>query len=137
VDNENRILLAIHPEVSLGTISAGGIPSQKTTEVTTNMLVEDGQTVFIAGLIKQDNNESRNGVPVLGDIPGIGRLFSNESTKVNRTETIVLITPRIVADTRALYDDELRARAASFERSLQDSAARSEAGIRLLMDRSY
>jgi type II secretory pathway component GspD/PulD (secretin) len=137
VDNENRILLAIHPEVSLGTISASGIPSQKTTEVTTNMLVEDGQTVFIAGLIKQDTNESRNGVPVLGDIPGIGRLFSNESTKVNRTETIVLITPRIVADTRALYDDELRARAASVERSLQDAAARSEQGIRLLMDRSY
>jgi type II secretory pathway component GspD/PulD (secretin) len=135
VDNENRILLAIHPEVSLGTISTNGIPSQKTTEVTTNMLVEDGQTVFIAGLIKQDTNEARNGVPLLGDIPMVGRLFSSESSKVNRTETIVLITPRIVADARALYDDELRARAASAERSLQDAAARSEQGIRLLLDR--
>jgi type II secretory pathway component GspD/PulD (secretin) len=137
VDNENRILLAIHPEVSLGTISASGIPSQKTTEVTTNMLVEDGQTVFIAGLIKQDVKLGRDGVPLLGDLPAIGRLFSNATTNVSRTETIVLITPRIVADARTLYDEELRARAASAERSLQDAAARSEEGIRLLMDRGH
>ena len=52
-------------------------------------------------------------------------------------EAVCLGADGIVADARALYDDELRARAASFERSLRDSADKSEAGIRLLMDRSY
>jgi type II secretory pathway component GspD/PulD (secretin) len=134
VDNENRVLLAIHPEVSLGSISADGIPSQKTTEVTTNMLVESGQTVFIAGLIKQNAQQARSGVPLLGDIPVVGRLFSNDSKSVSRTETIVLITPRIVNDTRGLYDDEVRARAAAAEHSLANSEDRSKAGIRLLLD---
>ena len=135
VDNENRILLAIHPEVSLGKISATGIPSLTTTEVTTNMLVEDGQTVFIAGLIKQSATQGRDGVPLLGDIPVLGRLFSNQTKNVSRTETIVLITPRIVTDPRALYDDQLRARTATAERFLQDAAASSEEGIHLLLDR--
>ncbi len=135
VDNENRILLAIHPEVSRGTLDANGIPSLTTTEVTTHMLVEDGQTVFIAGLIKQETNQTRDGVPVLGDVPLLGRLFSNESSKVSRTETIVLITPSIVADARALYSDEARARATLAERSIDAAVNDSETGIRLLLDR--
>lgn len=97
VDDKGRVMLEIHPEVSTGTVS-DGIPSQTTTEVTTQVLVPDGNTVFIAGLIRNTLNESRDGVPVLGDIPGLGMLFSRrERTSVN-TETVVLITPHIVGD---------------------------------------
>jgi type II secretory pathway component GspD/PulD (secretin) len=97
VDDKGRIRLEIHPEVSTGTVS-DGIPSQTTTEVTTNVLVPDGNTVFIAGLIRNSLTESRDGVPLLGDIPGIGLLFSRqEKTSIN-TETVVLITPHIVGD---------------------------------------
>jgi len=97
VDDKGRIMLEIHPEVSTGTVS-DDIPSQSTTEVTTHVLVPDGNTVFIAGLIRNTLTETRAGVPLLGDIPGLGLLFSRqEKTNIN-IETIVLITPRVVGD---------------------------------------
>lgn len=97
VDDKGRVKLEIHPEVSTGTVS-DGIPSQTTTEVTTHVLVPDGNTVFIAGLIRNSLIESRDGVPILGDIPGIGALFSRQERISVNTETVVLITPRIVGD---------------------------------------
>ena len=64
VDNQGRILLEIHPEVSSGSVT-GGIPSQTTTEVTTSLLADDGQTIFIGGLLKKKSDYSKDGVPVL------------------------------------------------------------------------
>ncbi len=96
VDGQGRVLLEIHPEVSTGTVSDDGIPSQKTTEVTTTMLVESGKTVFIGGLISQTTQESREGVPVLGDIPLIGLAFSNRAINSINSELVVLITPHII-----------------------------------------
>jgi type II secretory pathway component GspD/PulD (secretin) len=96
VDGQGRILLQVHPEVSTGTVSDDGIPSQTTTEVTTTMLVESGKTVFIGGLIKQTTQESREGVPILGDIPLIGLAFSNRAITSINSELVVLITPYIV-----------------------------------------
>jgi type II secretory pathway component GspD/PulD (secretin) len=99
VDTEGRIMMEIHPEVSTGVVDASGIPSQATTEVTTRLLVDSGDTIFVGGLIKQSVSENRNGVPILGRIPGLGLLFSSrEKTSIN-TETIVVITPRIVGQT--------------------------------------
>jgi type II secretory pathway component GspD/PulD (secretin) len=106
VDREGRILMDIHPEVSTGTVDANGIPSQTTTEVTTRLLVGSGQTIFIGGLIKQGIAEVRSGVPVLGRIPGLGLLFSSrESISIN-TETIVMITPRIVGRVSGPWNTE-------------------------------
>ncbi len=96
IDDRGRVLLDVHPEVSTGTVDGNGIPSQVTTEVTTQLLVPSGQTVFIGGLMKHTSNLNRSGIPVLGRVPGLRRLFSNdERTEVN-TETIVLITPYVV-----------------------------------------
>lgn len=97
-------MMDINPEVSTGVINPlTGIPSQTTTEVTTRMIVPDGQTIFVGGLIKHRIDESKEGVPVIGKIPLIGRLFSNRQQINTNTETIVLITPTIVgAATRAI-----------------------------------
>lgn len=103
VDQQGRVLLKVHPEVSSTTFNAG-IPDKKSTEVTTELLCEDGQSVFIGGLIKRVSSNVRAGIPVLGDIPGIGRLFSSNSESVANTETVVIITPRIVYDPRAAAD---------------------------------
>ena len=100
VDQQGRVLLKVHPEVSSTTLNAG-IPEKKSTEVTTELLCEDGQSVFIGGLIKSISSKDRTGIPVLGDIPGIGRLFSSTAESVNNTETVVIITPRIVRDPRS------------------------------------
>lgn len=97
VDEDNRVTMEIHPEVSTGVIDPlTGIPSQTTTEVTTRMIVQDGSTVFVGGLIKNRIDESKRGIPVLGRIPGVGRLFSNRQKTLSNTETIVLIKPTIV-----------------------------------------
>ena len=110
VDEQNRIFLDIHPEVSTGSVSDDGIPNQTTTEVTTTMLVESGQTVFIGGLIKRTSEQTREGVPVLGDIPVLGLLFSNRAQSSVNTELIVLITPYIVDDDLVRLDAGKRAR---------------------------
>lgn len=106
VDAQGRVVMSIHPEVSNGSVDLNGIPSQTTTEVTTRLIVPDGQTIFIGGLMKHTATEASSGVPVLENLPGVGRLFSSrESTHIN-TETIVLITPRVISDiARQAKDD--------------------------------
>lgn len=96
VDQQGMIMLDIHPEVSDGTVSDDGIPSKTTTQISTQMLVSDGQTVFLGGLIRRNITESTEGVPILGDMPFIGAAFSNKSDRLAATEIIVLITPTIV-----------------------------------------
>jgi len=96
IDAMGNIMMQIHPEVSTGAISADGIPSQKTTEVTTEILTHDGQPVFIGGLIKNNITDGRESVPLLGSIPVLGALFSSESRASNNTETVVLITPYVI-----------------------------------------
>jgi len=95
VDADGRIALRVRPEVSSGTL-LGGIPSKKTTEVNTQLVAENGQSILIGGLIKATSGLRRTGVPLLGDVPGLGKLFSNNEQTGTSTETIVLITPRIV-----------------------------------------
>ena len=94
VDRSGQIMMEIHPEVSTGTVS-DGIPSVTTTEVTTQLLAADGETIFIGGLMRNSKAEREQGVPLLRRIPLLGRAFgSTESLNLN-TETIVLITPHI------------------------------------------
>ena len=95
VDQHGRVRMRIHPEVSSATVS-GGIPSKKSTEVTTQLLCDDGQSIFIGGLIKQATTARRSGVPVLSDIWGIGKAFSRTDDSTTMTETVVIITPRII-----------------------------------------
>ena len=106
VDRSGKIMMEIHPEVSNATVT-DGIPSLQTTEVTTQLLAADGETIFIGGLIKNNTANSRRGIPVLSDIPLLGYAFRNQEDTVTNTETIVMITPRIVkTDQRSYYPEE-------------------------------
>jgi type II secretory pathway component GspD/PulD (secretin) len=95
IDRFGRIMMDIHPEVSKATVK-DGIPSLNTSEVNTRLLVEDGQTVFIGGLMKNDMSNNHQGVPILEDIPILGYLFAKEDESSINTETIVLIKPQII-----------------------------------------
>jgi len=125
VDAAGKILMDIHPEVSTGVINPlTGIPSQSTTEVSTRMIVPDGQTIFVGGLIKHSIEESKSGVPIVGRIPGVGRLFSNRENNVTNTETIVLITPTILtADARTFDEDTIEIIDEMEQREVSDSKA--------------
>jgi len=96
VDGKNRILLKLQPEVSSVSISTLGVPSKTATSVTTSVIALDGETVFIGGLIKGNSNKTKQGIPVLSDLPFVGGLFGYESDVTGMTETVVLITPRLV-----------------------------------------
>ncbi len=95
IDRFGRIMMDVHPEVSKATIN-DGVPSLNTSEVNTRLLVEDGQTVFIGGLMKNDLSNSHQGVPFLEDIPFLGYLFTKDDNTSANTETIVLIKPQII-----------------------------------------
>ncbi len=95
VDGNDKILLDVHPEVSNGSL-VDGLPVQKTTEVTTNILAKSGDEIFIGGLLRRTNTDSVTGVPGLSKVPLLGTLFRKTEDTGNRTETVVIITPRLV-----------------------------------------
>jgi general secretion pathway protein D len=68
--------------------------------VRTRVAVQDGQTVGLAGLIRDSDTESNSGIPLLKDIPLLGGLVSSQSNGRERTELLVLITPHVVHDQR-------------------------------------
>lgn len=117
VDADGRIALRVRPEVSSGSL-LGGIPSKKTTEVNTQLVAENGQAILIGGLIKSSAGQRRTGVPLLSDVPGLGKLFSNTEETGSSTETIVLITPRIVPTRAAGLDAQTVDRVGGVEAEL-------------------
>ncbi len=96
ISREGKILMQIHPEVSEGTVDALGLPSTNTTEVTTSLLAEDGDTIFIGGLIRKRKQRIKTGVPFLGRIPLLGTAFGRTEDRETKTEIVILITPHIV-----------------------------------------
>ncbi|MDJ0833735.1 MAG: hypothetical protein QNJ69_09460 [Gammaproteobacteria bacterium] len=134
VDRNGRILLDIHPEVSAGTVSDDGVPSKTTTELSTQMLVPNGKTVFMGGLIRRSANNSREGVPGLGDVPLIGPLFSNDSKNVSTTEIVVLLTPTIIDFNQADVETEAIIKVDAVNRLLGDEEERIDAEMSDLMD---
>ena len=78
--------------------NGGVVPSIDTTELTTQVLVGDGETVVLGGVFRTEDLEKIAKVPMLGDLPLMGALFKNKSVSREKTETLVFITPRIIAD---------------------------------------
>ncbi|HEX8589809.1 MAG TPA: type II and III secretion system protein, partial [Pseudomonas sp.] len=90
------------------TVTVNGNPRISTRSVSTQVAAQSGQTVLLGGLIKQDNSESVSSVPYLGRVPGLGWLFGNRSRSRDRTELLVLITPRVInssSQARQVTDD--------------------------------
>src|ERR1700754_1144879 len=76
--------------------TTGNFPIQQ-REVATQVAVQSGQTVLLGGLIKQDESTTDTGIPGLNHLPVVGRLFGSTDRTRNRTELIVLITPRVIS----------------------------------------
>ncbi len=85
-----------------------GNPSISQRELSTQVAVQSGQTVLLGGLIQQDEGKTNVGIPGLNRVPVIGRLFGSTNRNRDRTELIVLITPRIIRnseDAKRVTDD--------------------------------
>ncbi len=98
------IRMEIHPEDSTGSVTQIGnaaLPTETTTEVTSNVLVHDGHTIVIGGLFRETTTATRSQIPVAGNIPGLGPLFRSTKDSTKRAEVIILITPRIISQEAA------------------------------------
>jgi type IV pilus assembly protein PilQ len=96
--DDKKIIMDLHPEVSdLSTQSTvqGGVIIN-TSEADTRVMVEDGQTAVIGGLIRSNDSVVRRGVPYLMDIPLVGVLFRSDSKTRQNRELIIFVTPRLI-----------------------------------------
>jgi type II secretion system protein D len=78
------------------TIGGNSVPTISTRYVRTNVSVPNGATICLGGLIKQDNEKTTTGIPVLSKIPGIGALFRTTTNNKDRSELIILMRPQVV-----------------------------------------
>ncbi|MDB2616797.1 type IV pilus secretin PilQ, partial [Luminiphilus sp.] len=104
---DDRILLdLVVNQDSLGDLVPSGtgglIPTINTTQLTTQVLVGNGETVVLGGVFQNEEITQVRKVPFLGDIPYLGTLFKNTANKTSKTETLIFITPRILSE--ALLD---------------------------------
>ena len=106
---ETRILFANETQIILDNNNAS-----------TTVVVQDGQTIVIGGLIREDTTKSRSGIPFLSKIPFIGWLFGSTVDNKQRTEIIILLTPRVVKN---------RQEASAVSNSYIDSIAGESKGI--------
>ncbi len=114
---ETGILLAVTPRINSGGLvtlevnqevsvpgdlpanSANPNPPVNSRSAQTTVVVASGETVVLGGLISEDNGRSTGGIPLLSKIPILGAAFGTQSFRRNRTELVLVITPRIVNDT--------------------------------------
>ena len=104
---DDRILLdLVVNQDSVGDLvpsgTGGSIPTIDTTELTTQVLVGNGETVVLGGVFQNEDITQVRKVPLLGDIPYLGTLFKSTTAKSSKTETLIFITPRILSE--ALID---------------------------------
>lgn len=105
VNEENQITLNIQPEVSsiIGWKGPNSdMPLVRVRKTSTTIRVENQQTIFIAGLLSEDDTEEEYRLPVLGYIPLLGRLFTHTRHQVTKKNLVIEITPKIIHDSKDL-----------------------------------
>ena len=105
---DNRIILDLNVKKdSVGAVIVGSggvnVPSIDTREITTQVLVNDGQTVVLGGILETERRETEKKVPYLGDIPGLGILFKQKSKTNNKDELLIFVTPKILREGVNVY----------------------------------
>ncbi|MEK6576395.1 MAG: type II secretion system protein GspD, partial [Nitrospirota bacterium] len=100
VNSQGLVNLQIKAEVSERgtevTVGRDTFPSFETRDAETTAVVQDGETLFIGGIINERKIRSRAGIPLLMDIPILGYLFGITTNSVERTELVMLITPHVI-----------------------------------------
>jgi type IV pilus assembly protein PilQ len=104
---DNRIILDIVKNDSVGTVTvqSGGVnvPSIDTKEIVTQVLMNDGQTVVLGGVLQTTHRDDSTKVPFLGDIPILGNLFKTTTKENDKDELLIFVTPKIVREGVNVY----------------------------------
>jgi type IV pilus assembly protein PilQ len=83
--------------------TGGLVPSIDTRRIITQVLVNDGETVVLGGIYETERRDAEDKVPLLGDIPGLGRLFKRTNTTSNKRELLIFVTPKILREGSNIY----------------------------------
>jgi len=110
INESNFVTLEVFQEVTevednalgLDPTTAGFVTSKRSAETT--VVVKDNQTVVIGGLIGATDTETHSKVPVLGDLPLIGRLFRSKSIESRKTNLLIFLTPHVISDPEDLEE---------------------------------
>lgn len=132
IGDDGYIRMDIYPKDSDGILKDNDIPDETSTELRTNVVVKDGETVVIGGLFRDSVSKTKQQVPLLGNIPVVGALFRGTTDTVSREEVIIILTPHIIADPKEARGDDrindirLKRDAAKDSLSYLDTARQAE-----------
>jgi len=98
IGNDGYIRMDIDPKDSTAQLNVDKVPDETVTQVKTNVIVKDGETIVIGGLFRDVVTTIRSQVPILGDVPIVGGLFRGTNDRTERQEVIVLLTPHIIEE---------------------------------------
>jgi len=100
VSGDNHIDMIIHPVISARTSTVGtnAYPILDVREAETQVIVENGDTIVVGGLLKDVKSKSRIGLPFLGKLPFVGPLFSRHTTDVAKIDLLIFITAKLVPE---------------------------------------
>lgn len=109
ISGEKYVDMIIHPVVSSrsGTVGANQYPILDVREAETQVVMENGETVVIGGLLKDVKTKSQIGIPFLGKIPLLGHLFSRTTTDTGKVDLLIFLTAHII-DSKGLSEPELQ-----------------------------
>jgi general secretion pathway protein D len=112
INQERFVRLKISQEVSqVVNQERVGLPTTLVRQAKTTVVIKDGQTVVIGGLIDETENTTNYKVPLLGDIPILGYLFRSTSRSLDKKNLYIFLTPHIIenpAEAQTLYEDKKR-----------------------------
>lgn len=103
ISRDGQVLMHVKPEVSDGQVQ-DGLPSKKTTEIQTDVMLPNGRGMVIGGLIRDTDTELHAKVPFFGDLYLVGKLFRRREMTKKREEIIITLIPRVVPGTLACDD---------------------------------
>jgi len=130
INEGNGVQLTIEQEVSSVSGATGVDISINKREIKTSVMVENGATVILGGLIDEDVQESVQKVPLLGDIPIIGHLFKSTSNSVRKRNLMVFLRPTIITDAKVM--NTMAKEKYNFIRA--DEIRKQEEGLSLMSD---
>ncbi|MEQ3528574.1 secretin N-terminal domain-containing protein [Pseudoalteromonas sp. XMcav11-Q] len=102
VNAKGTVIMSIEQNisnVSPDSSGAAGNPAIFERTLSTEVVASDGQTVMLGGLISENSSKGATSIPLLGDVPLLGHLFRSDNSSSDKTELVILVTPKIVHDT--------------------------------------
>lgn len=137
INEGDSLVLELSQEVSSllgsGSVLLNGNPITNERIIETTVLTDNGQTVILGGLIEDGLSETNQKVPFLGDIPGLGRLFRNNSSTQSKTHLVVFLRATIMREERALE----AATAEKYTFIRDEQVQRAENGDSLIPDEAF